>query len=46
MTGTATVSEIDAHWERVVINEPCPLPPAAPRLFTKVEVRFAESDGD
>ena len=37
MTGTPTVTSIDAQWERVSVEEPA-LPATAPRAFARVQV--------
>ncbi|MEY4568900.1 MAG: hypothetical protein RLZZ398_339 [Verrucomicrobiota bacterium] len=37
MTGTQTVTSIDAQWERVSVEEPAP-PATAPRAFARVQV--------
>ena len=37
MTGTQTVSSIDAQWERVTVDEPAP-PATVPRSFARVTV--------
>ena len=37
MTGTQTVTSIDAQWERVTVEEPAP-PATAPSAFARVQV--------
>jgi hypothetical protein len=37
MSGTPTVTTIDAQWERVTVEEPAP-PATAPSAFARVQV--------